>query len=365
MGPAWILAHLARRPAATLAAVSVLAVVGLLVGGAVAWQQGLDRVARSGADPAIVYLLARGSEDAAERSLIEAAAEAGARAALGRATVAAELLHMGPVATSRGQGRVTWRGIEAKTRLVRPAAAVAEGRWAETADEVVVGHLAARELGLTAGDRVALLGHNLRVAGILDSALGFAGGEIWIARERLAAITGRDHASLLAVRDGGQAVAFLVLTRPDLGLVDVAETAYLARLADRLAPLRLVAWLLAGLLILAAGAGAVAAAVARAESRRRELAVARSLGVGPLRLSAWLGGEVVVSVVAAIALVTALLLLLDGTVIRIGTVAPALAADGPVFLAAAVAVVTAAVIQGLPSLAGAFWSDLARQLRRN
>ena len=71
MGREWIWSHLRYQPLAALAAVGVMVIVAVLVGSALSWQRGLERAANSGADSALTYLVARGSEDAVERSLIE------------------------------------------------------------------------------------------------------------------------------------------------------------------------------------------------------------------------------------------------------------------------------------------------------
>jgi ABC-type lipoprotein release transport system permease subunit len=309
------------------------------------------------------YLVARGSEDAIERSLIEGPAIAAARKLLPPDKVAEELVHMGPALAGDRSAPLTWRGIDQAVPALRQQIQVAAGAWPDGADEALVGHRAARELGLSLGDRVQLLEHEFTVVGRLDPGAGFAGSEIWVPLETLQRVTGRDHSSLLVVRDAASAVSMLALTRQDLGLVEVAEVDYLARVASGLAPLRTVAWIVSGLLVLAAATGALVAAVARADARRQVLATARAIGVGPWRLAAWLLGEVAVAALLGGLLTYLALSLLDGTVLRLGTVAPVLSVDIAVFAAAALAIFVAALLTLAPILVRTLITPLPRQLR--
>jgi hypothetical protein len=360
MGFAWIRAHLLGRPLASLGLVAVLSLIGLLVGTALAWQRGLDRVAQAGAQADLIYLMARGSEDAAERSVIDPTAIDALRAQLA-VPISAELVHMGLI--DGAAARATWRGIETDTAEVRNSVQLAAGRWPAADDEVLLGDRLRRELGLDPGDGIGLLGHDLRVVGLLPAELGFSGDEIWLPRTTLQRLTGRSGASLLAVREGAQQAVMAVLMRPDLGLIDRSETDYLAAFAARLAPLRLVAWLVGGLLMLAALAGALCAAVAKADAGKATLATLRSLGVAPGRLAAWLLGEHLLLATAAFALVLLGLLALDGTVLRLGGIAPVLAIDAPIHQAAAAAMLLATVIFAAPAMAWLLFRPLARQLQ--
>ena len=282
-----------------MASLGVLVLVGVLVGSAVAWQRGLDRAANAGADAALTYLVARGSEDAVERSLIEQRQIDQAKASLRGLEVAEELVHMAPVLASNGaESRVVWRGVSPETKSVRSGVHLSSGKWPEAADEVMVGQRMASELGIDLGAEVTLLAHSAKVVGIIDSRIGFAAGEIWMPLATLQEVSDRPHASKLVLRDAQSQVTFLTFSRPDIGLVDVPETTYLETVANGLQPLRVVAWIVAILLIAAAAAGAGGAAVARADARRGQFA-ARSLGIGVWRLGLWYLLETLIIAVVA------------------------------------------------------------------
>ncbi len=360
MGGTWIVAQLLRRPLATLAMAGVLALVGGLVGTAVAWQQGLDRATQTGAHPDIVYLVARGAEDAVERSLIEPRHLAGLEAQLWT-PASIELVHMGLVEVAGTSRRVSFRGISSVTPTVRDNVVI-DGAWPGQG-EAVVGDRVARELALDAGDEIRLLDAPLRVVGRLPAGLGFTGSEVWLPRADLLAITGREGASLIALRDGADLALMTVMTRPDWGLVDVAEVGYLAAFAARMRPLRVIAWLVSGLLGLAALAGALTAAVARAEARKGVLATLRSLGVTPLRLGIWLLGENLVVALIGFGLAVLALQAVDGTVLRLGGIAPVLAAGPFTHLACALAVLVTSFVFITPVLTWVFVTALPEQLK--
>jgi hypothetical protein len=130
-----------------------------------------------------------------------------------------------------------------------------------------------------------------------------------------------------------------------------------------LAPLRVVAWIVAALLIAAAAAGASCAAVARADARRAAFATARSLGVSTLRLGAWLFMEIGFSACVACGIALVLLWGIDRTVLRLGTVAPELVIDAAVLLATGIAVILASFLTSLPTLVTFLFKPLAQQLR--
>lgn len=364
MGHIWLFAHLRHRPLAAIAAVAILTLIGTLVGAALAWQRGLERAAQAGADPTVTYLVARGSEDAVERSLIEPTVRPAAQAALRGHQLSAELVHMAPARTPAGlQTRVTWRGVESTATTVRTQLQLAQGRWPAASHELAVGERVARELGVKIGDEVLLDAHHGEVVGIIDGRVGFAAGEIWLPLTTLQEVSGRPHLSALILREGQQAATFLTLSRPDLGLMDVSETSYLAAVARSLEPLRTVAWIVTALLLTAAAAGACAAAVARADGRRRQFATARCVGVSPWRLGRWLAAEALLSAALAVLATAGLMLAIDGTVLRLGTVAPVLQADGLVLMASAVAVISASLLTLLPTLGQLLCRPLVHQLR--
>lgn len=362
----WITAQVGGRPGSTLALLGVLVVVGVLVGGASAWQRGLERAANAGIDPSLTYLIARGSEESVERSVIEASAYSQAQMMLGGASHAAELVHMGLLGApgSTTTWPVTWRGIDPATPSVRQLAELAAGTWPEPGSpQVVLGDRIASEAGLTVGDRISLLDHELTVSGLLDGGVGFAGTEAWLSRQTLSAITGRDDVSLVVVRDGAQSVGFVVLSMPHLGMVDIAESAYLGRAAAALQPLRQLGWLIAGLLLISAVAGAWTTAIALSDQRSRQLATVRSLGHGPWRISGWLLGEYLVLALLAGGVVLLALQQLDGQVLRLGNIAPALHIDAAIWAISSLAVVATAVLLAMPSVWRLLRVRLALQLK--
>ena len=172
---------------------------------------------------------------------------------------------------------------------------------------MVLGQRVANELGIGLGGTVTLLDHSATVVGILDQRVGFAAGEIWLPLATLQRVTGRPHVSKVVLQDGYDQATFLALSRPDLGMVEIAEEAYLATVTGSLAPLRVVAWIIAVLLIGAAAVGAGSAAVALADARRGPFCHRpQCWGVGT-RLSLWFLGETAIRAVVALGLALFLL----------------------------------------------------------
>ena len=122
---------------------------------------------------------------------------------------------------------LTWRGISPAVQQVRCGVQLKEGRWPQWEDEALLGQRVAAELGLGLGDSVALLAHQVQVVGIISPEVGFAAGEIWLPLATLQWVVDRPHISKMVLRDASEQVTFLTFTRPDLGLVEISETAYL------------------------------------------------------------------------------------------------------------------------------------------
>lgn len=366
MGREWIWAHIRHLPFATLAAIGVLVIVAFLVGAAVAWQRGLDRAAQAGADSSLLYLVARGSEDAVERSLIEEGQYDQAIGSLPGVAIGQELVHMSPVIASNGnQSRLTWRGVSPEITTVRQGLQLSSGQWfnGEASKEVVIGQRVASELGIGVGEEVSLLGTPLKVVGIFDHGVGFAAGEIWLPLAMLQGLSNRHHISKLVVRNAFEPATFLMLSRPDLGMVEISEEAYLATVSRGLAPLRVVGWIIAVLLICAAAVGAGSAAVALADARRGSFAIARSVGVSVGRLILWFCCEACLRGLIAILIALFVLMAVDGTVLRLGTIAPELRADRVVLVATIFAVIVSTFLTVLPTLLNLTRLSLSQQLR--
>lgn len=350
--------NLGRAPLRLALLVGGGALVALLVVAAASFTRGMERaLAISGSDRNVI-LLGAGSEESVERSEIDPAVPAIARAALsgvrtrlGVAAISPEIHVALPVAGPDGrEGLAVLRGVAPEAFLVHERVRIVAGRAPEPgADELLVGAMLGEKLGLP--EAALAPGASLRIDGRAFEIVGrFAApgtvmeAEAWCPIESLRILVRHDRLSCVVVgfEDAAATVAAetFALRRLDLELVALREDRFYAALASFFAPIRAMVSAAAGLVALAAILGGINATYAGFASRGREMATLRTIGYGRAALAVAMTQECTIATTAG-ALLAAVpaLLLLDGRAVRFSMGAFALLVDAPVLalgLAAAI-----------------------------
>lgn len=311
---AYAVRNLGRSPARLLLSVAGAALVVLLVLVAGGFVRGLGRALRSTGGEHNVILLGAGSEESVERSEVSpatpgvlAASLAGVRTRAGVAFVSPEVHVMLPVGVGTGTAnrprQVMLRGVTPAAALVHDSVSLTDGRWpAVGADEVMAGRMAATVLGVpesevAVGRTLLLDGRPWTIVGRFSAPGTAVEAEVWLPLADLMTATRRDTISCVvltldpydeATGDGAEFgdVAAFTKTRPDLELVSMTEREYYGRLASFFGPIRMVAWVTAGLIALGGLFGGLNTMYAAFASRIRELGTLQSIGYRRLAI-AW------------------------------------------------------------------------------
>lgn len=330
--------NLGRSTARLLLSVLGSALVVLLVLAAAAFVRGMDTSLRSSGQPDNVIILGSGSEESIERSEIEAgvgglvtATIPGIRTRAGQAYVSPEVHVQLPVKTSQGQERgvtVLVRGVTPAALLVHSDVQVVEGRAPRAGyDEVMAGAMLAVKLGvdparLAIGNTLSIDDRPLTIVGRFASPGTVTQAELWVPLTDLKQATKRETDSCVVLTldldkaDAGD-VELFAKTRSDLELTSTPEQAYYARLSQFFAPIRIVAWVTAGLIGIGGLFGGLNTMYAAFASRVREIGTLQSLGFRRGAIVVSLVQESVLATCAGSLLAATLgLLLLDGLAVR-------------------------------------------------
>lgn len=272
----------------------------LTVLAASAFVRGMDQSLRSSGSEKNVILLGAGSEESIERSEVDMSVAGIAAASIygiaevgGVQLVSPETHAMLPVrsegAGDEGAATATIRGVTPTALLVHEEVVIVEGRFPETGrDEVMVGSAAATRLGLA--DSLLAVGQSLVIEGRPWTIVGrFAAGgtladsEIWMGLSDLMQVTKRDSVSCVVItleleEAEYEDVAVFAMMRPDLELVALRETEYYGELAAFFAPIRVVVWITAGLIVLGGFLGGLNTMYAAFVSRVREFGALQAIG---------------------------------------------------------------------------------------
>ena len=343
--------NLGRSPTRLVLSVLGSALVVLLVIAATGFVRGMSASLDVSGSADNVIILAAGSEESIERSEVESsvpgvleAALPGIRTRSGVAYVAPQIHVMLPARTpSRSEPRqVMIRGVTPTSFLVHAGARITDGRAPTSgADEIVVGRAAGVTLGvsnteLEPGKSVEIDGRPWTIVGRFAAPGTVLEGEIWADLADLKSATRRDTVSCVIVTlepdeaEFADADAFTKM-RPDLELVAMTEADYYSALAGFFRPIRIVAWVTAGLIGLGGLFGGLNTMYAAFASRVRELGTLQSLGfrrssiVFSLVLEALLACSAGSLVAAAVGLFA-----LDGLAVRFSMGSFGLLVDGPV-----------------------------------
>ncbi len=353
-------------------ALSVLgsALVVLLVLAAGGFVRGMDRALRTTGDERNVLVMGIGSEESVERSEINAstaslieASVSGIRTRAGVAYISPEVHVMLPVRAgpaSEHEGHALLRGVTPAAALVHSDVSLIEGRLPESGvDEVMVGRMAARTIGLSEGDLA--IGAKLQIDNRLWTIVGrfvapgsVVEAEIWVPLAGLMTATKRDTVSCVVLTlETDQAefadIAAFALMRPDLELAAMPEREYYDQLAAFFGPIRIVAWITAGLVAMGGLFGGLNTMYAAFASRVRELGTLQSIG--------FRRGSIITSLVQESSLAAAAgsliacaagMLLLNGIGVRFSAGAFALVIDTTVVLIGLGAGIALGLIGALP-----------------
>jgi putative ABC transport system permease protein len=291
----YALRNLGRRGVRTALTLLGLALVTVLVILADGFARGLARTAAQTASPEVVVLVGAEQEWDLVRSFI---GEGNARAAAaglpgvaevgGRRAVSVEL----HVATRRGNQVGLLRGVEPEAFLVHPRVTLVEGVEPRGEREVVVGRLAESRMGLApgalaVGATVELEGVSWRVVGRFAAPGTVLEAEAWCRLRDLMAATRRVDVSCVAARleDASRMEELQIWAARNKVAYEVAlktEPELYAGLAATLAPVTMLARIMAWL-VLAGGVLALANTMfASVLARTREMGTLRAVGYGPL-----------------------------------------------------------------------------------
>lgn len=312
---AYAVRNLGRSPSRLLLSVAGAAMVVLLILVAGGFVRGMSRALRATGGAHNVILMGAGSEESVERSEIEAgvpgvlaASVAGVRTRAGVAYVSPEvhvMLPIGvggaadvrdnPAAAKANLRQVMLRGITPAASLVHESVSLTEGRWpASGADEVMVGRMAGTVLGVAEidvqiGKALIIDGRPWAIVGRFSAPGTVVEAEVWLPLADLMTATKRETISCVvltldpyneATGEGADFsdVAAFTKTRPDLELVPMTEREYYGKLANFFGPIKIVAWVTAGLIAVGGLFGGLNTMYAAFASRIRELGTLQSIG---------------------------------------------------------------------------------------
>jgi ABC-type lipoprotein release transport system permease subunit len=291
---AYALRNLGRRGIRTVLTLVGLALITVLVILTDGFSRGLSSTAANTAAPDVVVLVGAEQEHDLVRSFV---LEGNARAAAaslpsvvevnGRRAVSLEL----HVATRKGDQVGTLRGVEPEAFLVHQRVTLVEGVEPAAERELLVGRLAESRIGLP--DGALAVGRTVELEGVTWKVVGrFAApgtvleAEIWGRLRDVMVATRRTDVSCVTARLTSPAAmeqveVWALRNGLEYEVAAVPETRLYASLSAALAPITLLARLMA-LLVLAGGVLALTNTMfASVLSRTREMGTLRAVGYGP------------------------------------------------------------------------------------
>jgi ABC-type lipoprotein release transport system permease subunit len=326
--------NLFRRPMRSLLTLAAITLVVFLVMVVVSFVRGLDSSLAVSGDPRVAIVHSLGASENIENSTMPGNAAGLLRANVakterraGEAYISPELYLGTEVRLVEGAPPAMGllRGVTPTVTLVRNQFQLLEGDWPK-AYEVLVGHLAGTKIGadesdLDVGDTLVIEGRSWRIAGRFATGGSALESEIWCRLEDLQTATIRQDFTLVAVKMRSPADLALVdefcKDRLDLEWEATPEVAYYAALQRHYGPVRMVSWVVVGLIAAAGAFAGLNTMYGAVVGRVREIAALQTIG--------FLRRAIVLSIVqegmllaaaAALLAAAAALLLLNGTAIR-------------------------------------------------
>jgi len=326
--------NLFRRPTRSLLTLAALSVVVFLVIVMVSFIRGLDASLIVSGDPAVILIHSLGASENLEGStmpgnaggLLRASVQ-GIESRVGQAYVSPELYLGTEVKLSRAaeptMGLI--RGVTPPVTLVRSQFQLTAGEWPR-ANEVLVGRLAATKLGANAnevavGNMLTFEDKPWRVSGLFSTGGSSLESEIWCRLEDVQLATKRQDLTIVAMKMRSPqdlpTVDEFCKERLDLEWQATPEVTYYASLQKHYRPVRLVAWIIVGLI---AGAGAFAGLntmYGAVVGRVREIAALQTIGFVRRAIALSIVQEaVLLASTAALVATGVALLLVNGVAIR-------------------------------------------------
>lgn len=314
------------------------ALVVLLIISAAAFVRGMTTSLKGSGEANNVVILGAGSEDAIERSEIEAgiasilnASMPGVREAGGVLMASPEVHVQLPVSAELAPGQRTLvlvRGVTPAAMLVHPSVQIVEGRLPRSGhDELMIGgsvalKLGLREDGLALGSVVSIDARPWTVVGRFVAPGTVYDAEIWAPLVDIKEATKRltDSCVIVSLDPAAAEIADVIAftrTRVDLELNAMGEAEYYARLSDFFGPIRVVTWITAGLIALGGLFGGLNTMYAAFASRVREIGTLQSLGFRRTAIVFSLIQESLLATTAGSLIASAIgLFALDGLAIR-------------------------------------------------
>lgn len=364
--------NLVRSRQRLLLAVVGSALVVLLVLAAASFVRGMTSALSASGGVHNVMLVGTGSEDSIERSEIPSNAGGIVAASVRGIAESAGTLFVSPevhiqlplqVGDAAGNSLVLVRGVTPAATLVHERVQITEGRFpASGADEVMVGARAADKLGvdpalLRIGNAVRIDNREWTVVGRFVAPGTVAESEVWAPLNDLKEATKRESDSVVVLTlDPSRAefadVEAFARTRLDLQLTALRESDYYAGLAEFFGPIRVVAWVTAGLIAVGGVFGGLNTMHAAFASRVRELGMLQSLGFRRGAIVASLTHESLLATMAGSLIACAIaVVLLDGVAVRFSMGVFGLVVDAGVLALGLGAGVALGLIGALPPAA--------------
>lgn len=326
--------NLFRRPSRSALTLGGLATVVLLVLVVVGFIRGLKASLAATGSPNVALVYSLSSAADIENSAIPArtpallkASVAGVRQRHGESFVSPEL-YLGTRMTvgdgsHHGLGLV--RGVTTAAPLVRQQVQIIQGTWPGPG-EAMVGRLAHSKLGsgedaLRIGRVIEFDGRKWTISGVFAAGGAAFESEVWCPLEELQNALKRQDLSLVAVTmetpDAAADIDLFCRERLDLELKSVVESAYYADLQKHYKPVRMLGWVVVGLV---AGSGVFAGLntmYGAVVGRIRELATLQAVGYRRRAILLTLIQEAtLLSCGGALVACLAGLLLINGTAVR-------------------------------------------------
>lgn len=305
---AYAVRNLGRSPSRLLLSVAGSALVVLLILVAGGFVNGMSKSLRATGGEHNVILMGAGSEESVERSEIEAsvpgvlaASVQGIRTRAGVAYVSPEVHVMLPVVVGQSdhggatKRQVMMRGVTQSAALVHESVSLTDGRWPRAGEnELIVGRMVSTVMGVAAselavGKAITFDNHAWTIVGHFSAPGTVVEAETWLPLTDLMAATRRETISCVvltldpyneATGEGAEFadIAAFTKTRPDLELVPMTEREYYGKLASFFGPIKIVAWVTAGLIAVGGLFGGLNTMYAAFASRIRELGTLQSIG---------------------------------------------------------------------------------------
>lgn len=368
----YALRNLGRSRTRLVASLLGSALVVLLVLASAGFVRGMERtlVTADGLNRNMI-LLGAGSEEALERSQIDASVAGIAQASIpglkkvgGVAYVSPEINMALPVRERAGDEatyNAVMRGVRPVALLVHAEVEIVEGRLPRSGEEeLLVGGLAATRLGLPE-ERLAI-GRTLHfddrdwtIVGRYRAPNTVMDAEIWLPLVDLQIATNREASLSSVVLSLDTAtpieVDIFAKSRLDLEIAAMPESEYYRGIAEFYRPIRIMILVTASLIAIGGVLGGLNTMYAAFAARVREVGMLQALGYTRRAVVMSLAEEsVFVSMCGAIVAVAIGLAVLDGLAVRFSMGAFALVLDAPVVLAGLAGGLLVGLVGAVPPL---------------